>query len=150
MPSCKSRNRSPRRGQRGSGTIEFALVAAVALAVVFGIIECGRALYTYHLVTNAARLGTRYAIVRGSACRLPGCPATSDQIQAYVRSVSPGIDQNALTVTATWSGSTLCSGTQGAGCLVTVQVQYPFQFLTPYFPTATWNIASTSQMVISQ
>ncbi|TAM76106.1 pilus assembly protein [bacterium] len=154
MQSCKSPNeaRSSRRSQRGSSTVEFAIVMAVALPIVFGIIECGRALYTYHLVTNAARLGTRYAIVRGSSCGAPGCPAAPSDIQTYLRSVSPGIDQNAMTVATTWSGTASCASApyQGAGCLVTVQVQYPFQFLTPYLPSTTLNLTSTSQMIISQ
>jgi Flp pilus assembly protein TadG len=138
--------------ERGSAVVEFAIVSTVVLTMMLGIIDFGRGLYTYHLVYNAARSGTRYAIVRGSSCSAPGCPATSDQIQTYVRGLAPGIDPASLTVTTTWATATACAGSpyQGPGCLASVQVSYPFHFLVPLLPGFTMTMSSTSQMVISQ
>lgn len=145
----------PARGERGSTLVEFVLVSVVAMLMFFGIIELGRALFTYHLVSNAARLGTRYAIVHGSDCdlTLPGCaPATASDIQDYVRSVSPGVDPAALTVTTTWGTGSACLGApfQGAGCTVTVRVAYSFVSVVPLLNLGVIPMASTSVMVISQ
>jgi Flp pilus assembly protein TadG len=138
--------------ERGSALVEFAIASSVALTMIFGIIDFGRGLYTYHLVANAARAGSRYAIVRGSACTVTGCPATTDDIQTYVRGLAPGVDPNSLAVTTTWPGGNGCIGaaTNGPGCTVTVSVTYPFRFLVPMLPHFTMNMSSASTMVISQ
>lgn len=139
-------------GERGSALVEFALVSTATLTLMLGIVDFGRALYTYHLVANAARSGTRYAMVRGSTCTVTGCPATTDSIQTYVRGLAPGVDPDSLAVTTIWSSSGGCSdpANQGPGCIVSVQVSYPFRFIIPLLPHFTMTMASTSQMVISQ
>jgi Flp pilus assembly protein TadG len=139
-------------GERGNALVEFALVSTATLTLMLGIIDFGRALYTYHLVANAARSGTRYAMVRGSSCTVAGCPATTDTIQTYVRGLAPGIDPNSLAVTTTWSSGAGCSdpANQGPGCIVDVQASYPFRFIIPLLPSFTMTMSSTSQMVISQ
>src|SRR6202011_4519957 len=63
--------------ERGSALVEFAIASTVALTMIFGIIDFGRGLYTYHLVANAARAGSRWAMVRGNTCTAAGCPVTS-------------------------------------------------------------------------
>lgn len=138
--------------QRGSALVEFAIASTLALTLIFGIVDFGRALYTYHLVSNGARAGSRYAMVRGSACTVAGCPATSDQIQTYVRGLAPGIDPNSLTVATSWPGGTGCFGgtSNGPGCSVTVSVTYPFKFLVSLMPSFTMSMASSSTMTISQ
>lgn len=130
--------------------VETAIVLMLALIVVLGVMYFGQALYTYHAVANAARLGARYAIVHGASCTVAGCPAQASDIQTYVRSVTPMLDPNQLTVTTSWPG-TGCSGSQtkGQGCLVKVQASYPFNVQIPLMPASTVNMSSTSQMVIS-
>jgi Flp pilus assembly protein TadG len=91
-----------RHGQRGGSMVETMLVMTLMLTVLCGIMEAGRALYTYHAVANAARLGARYAIVRGSSCTVTGCPATADSIRDFVRSQTLYVDRNGLSVDATW------------------------------------------------
>jgi Flp pilus assembly protein TadG len=138
--------------ERGSALVEFAIASTVALTMIFGIIDFGRALYTYHLVADAARAGSRYAMVRGSTCAVAGCPVTSSQVQTYVRGLAPGIDASSLTVAAAWPGGATCLGasTQNPGCPVTVTVTYPFKFMVPLLPGFTMNMSSASQMSISQ
>lgn len=143
-----------RHAERGASMAETAVVMVLALTVVFGILEFGRMLYTYHAVSNAARLGTRYAIVRGSSCAQADCPATSSTIQTYVRGLTPITDPGSMNVTTTWSGTDLrgsaCTTTHYAGCVVNVQVQYTFRFWLPLIPLSPLTLASTSKMVISQ
>jgi Flp pilus assembly protein TadG len=143
-----------RSNDSGSALAEFAIVSTALIVLILGIIDFGAALYTYHLVSNGARLGTRYAIVRGSSCTAAGCPATSAGIQTYVRAQAPGIDPNAMSVSATWPGNAGCSSVSaaynGPGCVVAVRVQYPFRLIIPLMPSLTLNMTSTSQMVIAQ
>ena len=139
--------------ERGAVIVEFAIASTVALTIIFGIIDFGRALYSHHLVSNAARLGSRYAMVRGSACGIPAqCPATVSSVQTFVRAQAPGIDPNALTVNTTWATAPGCisAANHDPSCLVTVQVSYPFHFMVPLMPNFTVPMTSTSAMVISQ
>lgn len=52
--------------QPGQGVVEFAIVSLVFFLMLFGIVEMGWYLFSYHEVTNAAREGARYAIVHGT------------------------------------------------------------------------------------
>ena len=63
--------RSRLRGDRGGTLVETALSIAILLALVIGIMEVCLTIYSYHFISNAAREGTRYAIVRGSTWTQP-------------------------------------------------------------------------------
>jgi Flp pilus assembly protein TadG len=45
------------KDERGYMLAEFALGTLVATTLIVGIVDFGRALYTYHLVANARRRG---------------------------------------------------------------------------------------------
>jgi Flp pilus assembly protein TadG len=51
------------RKQRGTTTVEFAIIAAAALTVLFGVIEVGRAFYVWNTVAEMTRRGARVAAV---------------------------------------------------------------------------------------
>lgn len=55
------------RRRRGAAIVELALVLPVFFAVIFGIIEFGRAMMVSQMVTNSAREGVRLAIVDGTS-----------------------------------------------------------------------------------
>lgn len=162
--------RECRRGVRsedGAAAVGTALACVILLAAFIGVFEMSLALYNYHLICDAAREATRYAIVRGSvSCtntpNLSNCNATSAEIQSYVQSLGYPYSSQ-LTVTTTWltavsSGSpatttwTACtSGTCNApGNLVNVVVTESFPLHIPFSSSQTINLSSTSQMVISQ
>jgi large repetitive protein len=54
--------KSKRRGRRGQGLVEFALILPMLLMVIIGIFEFGRILLIYSSLFNAAREGSRYGI----------------------------------------------------------------------------------------
>jgi hypothetical protein len=144
-----------RSAERGTTLVEQALVLVLFLTVVFAIIDFGRALYTYHFVSNAAREATRWASVRGNACNAPDCPAKPSDVQTYVANVSGlGLDPAKLTATTTWiappNGVPGCDGHPNPGCVVEVEVDYSYNFIFPFLPTGPLLMKSTSQMVISQ
>jgi Flp pilus assembly protein TadG len=137
---------------RGQVLAEFAVCSLAALMMLLGIIDFGRGLYAYHLVSEGARLATRYAIVNAVASCAGGSP---DPLYAYVLGQSAGITASALTVTtACAGGNTGCSSTatpfNGTGCLVSVTVAYTFHFIAPIVSLIAVPISSRSQMVISQ
>ena len=81
-----------RHHERGASVLESALVVGVLLAVVLGIVEFGRFMYTYAYIAQIAREGARWAIVRGSGCTvLNACGANSTQVANYVASLSEGV-----------------------------------------------------------
>ena len=53
---------TPRRRQRGTGMIEFSLVAPLVLVVIFALIDLARAVEANTTVAEAARQGARQAI----------------------------------------------------------------------------------------
>jgi Flp pilus assembly protein TadG len=132
--------------------IEFAIAAFAMLLFVFGIIEFGRLLYTYHTLANAAKAGTRWAIVRGSDCVAPSCPAEAGDVTAYVETQTPMLDPSQLKVETSWSNTASCTSAsaQGPGCLVTVKVTYPFTFAVPLVSDAQLTLSASSQMTIAE
>jgi hypothetical protein len=160
-----------KNGEAGSALVEFALAIVIILTVLFGIIDMGRAAFAYHWVSNAPRMATRYAMVRGSSCStlLSGCEsgagscgyshnpplngACQSDVEAYIKGNADGIDTSpsALTVTTLCDvGSNFfqplpCSPGQG----VIVHVQYTFSFVSPLVPL-TWNMTSSSMRTVSQ
>src|SRR4028118_791640 len=53
-----------RKSARGQTLVEFAFVSVFLMLLLFGIIEMGRLLFAFSVVSNAAQEGTRYAITR--------------------------------------------------------------------------------------
>jgi len=146
--------------ERGSSLVEFALSASILMTLVFGVMVMSMALYSYHFISEAAREGTRYAMVRGSSCSTygrftTGCGATPAQVQTYVQGLGfPGITAGNMTVTTTWpTTGSACTPTaipcDNPGNLVKVVVSYQFPLTIPFVPARTLTMTSTSQMVIS-
>jgi Flp pilus assembly protein TadG len=103
------------KNEFGTSLVEFALVVAFFMTVLFGIVGFGHALYAYHFVNHAAKEAVRYAVVRGSTCLNDAnggsCqasnsasgvagPTTQPDILTLVKSLAPaGIDPSQLDVT---------------------------------------------------
>jgi hypothetical protein len=152
--------------ESGSALVEMGLSAAILFGMFFGVFEVTMASYSYHYVSDAAREGARWAIVRGDSCShntqgLDHCGASSDDIQAYIRGLGyPGINPSNLTATSTWwspptingGAWTSCSsaGCKAPGNMVKVYVVYAFPFNVPFVPSQTINVQSVSRMIIAQ
>jgi Flp pilus assembly protein TadG len=148
--------------ERGQATVEMALASMIMLSMFIGIIEMALALYTYDFISEAAREGARYAMVRGSSCTsLTNCGATPAQIQTYLQGLALGGSASAqhMTVTTTWLTAsttipttwTSCGATEcnAQGNAVKVTVSYAFPLTLPWLTKSTLNMSSTSQMVIT-
>jgi Flp pilus assembly protein TadG len=155
--------------EEGSVIMETAMSIMILLTFMFGVIETGFALYSYHFISEAAREGTRYAIVRGSTagtlnCSAPGPPTCKAQggndigdIATYVKNLGfPGINPNNMTVKSAWSAyakGTSCPATgpcNSPGNLITITVIYNFPLTVPFIPAHTYTMTSTAAMIIQQ
>jgi Flp pilus assembly protein TadG len=108
-------NRRGRRNgapDRGAAAVELALLLPVLLLVVFGLIDLGRALNAQITLTQAAREGARLAALSES------------NVVSRTQAAATGLSGVTVTVTACPSGS-------GPTSDATVQVSYPFTFVTP-------------------
>ena len=63
------------RDDSGSALVEAGISMIVLLMLIFGVIQVSWAVYSYHLIANAAHEGARYAIVRGGSWT-PSCDGT--------------------------------------------------------------------------
>lgn len=114
-----------RSGERGQSLVEIALVVPVVLLIFMGIFDFGRAVFAYNSVAEAARNGSRVAIVNQipadiclvAAERVPGLGLPT---ACAVSATSPGV----------WVDGSACSGPQ-TGCEQLVRVNYQFRAITP-------------------
>lgn len=141
MTSLIRPSRRRKHRQRGQAMLESALVFLVFIVIIFGLMDFGRMVWIYTMISNGAREATRYAIVRGTSS---GHTATVAQIQAIVLSTSPGVDSANTTTTVTFSPS------QAAGSTVQVAVSYKCYPIGPYIPVGPITLDSTSKLTIYQ
>lgn len=136
--------------------------------MLFGIVDFGRAFYTYHFLSSAARSATRWAMVNGASCNADSScngtapmnsgPASETDVENYVKALVPtGIDATKVVTTACGvvGGGTCaasppsCTVNNEDGCTVSVTVSYNLDFLVPYVHKGTIALSSTSDMVIA-
>ncbi len=70
-----------RTREQGLATVEFALIGALFFVVLLGIIEFGRLLYTWNVLTEGTRRGVRVAVV---------CPVNHSAIRSATIFAGPG------------------------------------------------------------
>jgi Flp pilus assembly protein TadG len=102
-----------RKKRLAAAAVEFAVVAPVFLLLVFGMIEYGRMVMVYQILTNASREGARAAVLDG---------ATTSSVTTSVNTYMT----NALISGATVSVSPNPPSNAQYGDPVTVTVSIPF------------------------
>jgi len=127
--------------RRGATTLEFGLAFMVFFVVMYGIMEFGRVVASYNILSGATREGVRYATVHGSAS---GSAATATDVQNMVRGWAIGLDANSVVVTTTWTPG------NAPGSQVKVKASYTVQPFTGLILHNGITVQSSSQMVISQ
>ncbi|MHB0876200.1 MAG: TadE/TadG family type IV pilus assembly protein [Anaerolineae bacterium] len=126
IDDCRSRHAPPQRhgpvgASSGQALVEFALTAVVFLALVFGVLEFGRAIYAYSVVANTAREAARFAAAH------PG-----EDAAAHVASLAVGVDVEIEVAPIT-----------AASTEVIVTARHRFGALTPFVPDM--DMASTAR-----
>lgn len=108
--------RSVTHNRKGQSMVETALVLPIILLIVIGTIEFGRILSAWMVITHASREGARMASLGASGL----------EVEQRVDAVSDSLDLTNLTVTISPSGSL------GRGDMVTVNVTYSIDLMTPF------------------
>jgi Flp pilus assembly protein TadG len=146
IPSVK------RRRSLGQALAEFALVAPIFFLILFAIIDFGRYVYYVQILNNAAREGTRYAIVHGERSLSPAGPAEDDPaVRAVVRNYAIGVigDDAVLKIDSSWDQDTLDPPSNARGKRVTVEVTYAFHSVIPVVPIPPITVKGASTLVIN-
>jgi Flp pilus assembly protein TadG len=104
------------KNQEGAGLVEFAVLAPLFVALLFGLVEFGLFLYDKEVLTNASREGARFGVVYTTPRK------TSTEISTKVQDflTNAGFTDTA-TINVTGAGG-------GSGSSLTVSVSYPYNF----------------------
>lgn len=167
MTRCRN---GSRRRSAGQALVEFALVAPVFFAILFGLVDGARLVFAYNTLSDAAREATRLAAVQAShigetPCLAPICPGTTSAFVTNVTTranlLTPVVgDVSSLYVTCTasngspptgtWSAHNDCASSNTAGNTVSVRLVVSIHPITPVFsiPFPTITLAAASTMAI--
>jgi Flp pilus assembly protein TadG len=131
-----------KEGQRGQSLVEFALLLPIMLLIITGLFDVARAVWQENTLAYAAREGTRFAIVHGSAGTGPLPDGTvsgaadptdvNDPVVAYVKTVvkqsAIGVPNVTVTVNYpdTYAGTSPAVKCADRNCRVVVDASAPF------------------------
>ena len=151
---------------QGAALVEFAIASSIFFLLLFAVFSFALGFYTFHYVSHAAREGSRWAMVRGSACATYSsttpCPAQESDIADYVKGLAyPGINSaehmtvKVFTASYNTSTSTWTSCDEGVTCnapgnQIKVVVSYDFPLNIPFWSRESITVSSTSTQIISQ
>jgi Flp pilus assembly protein TadG len=105
------------RSERGQDLVEYAIIFALLMLLLIGIIESGIVILAYNSVANAAREGARYGAIRAQRDDTAG-------IEAAARRSTMGLDQSTLAIASTVTVSNTSQ-------FIEVDVDYDHAFITP-------------------
>jgi Flp pilus assembly protein TadG len=124
--------------QRGGTLVEAAVTLPVLFLFLFAILEFGRASNLYHVATNAAREGARYAVTPSpGTSTLP----SAGQVQSDVAIFLGAANATGATVSVVPTTVTV-NGIVTDETVVTVAVPYTFLF----FPFGTITMSGQARM----
>ena len=140
------------RRDEGDSLLEFSLVAFMFVMILLAVVEMGRLVLVYTAVSNAAHVGTRYAIVHGSdrtgsGTDGPSGPGSTTAVETVVQNFASAglLDTSRLTISVTYP-----DGSNAPGKNVSVTVTYPYDPIIGYFtPALSVTLGSTSQGIIT-
>ena len=129
-----------KRLQRGGAVFEFAMLLPLISILFLGIIDFSRAMLAYNALTHASEAAARFASVRS---RTSQSPATTGTIKTRVLQAGTGLEPEKIDVTATWTPGNIRGG------IVSVQIDYPYDVITPFVPWDTITLTGSASARIS-
>ena len=120
--------------ESGETMISFAMVFPILFGLMFGVMQLCLAYYNYERISELAREGTRYAMLRGSTCKLSTgttCTVATSDITTYVNAVGlPNLGDGTVSVTPSYP-----DGDEVPGHRVQVVVSYSYPYTIPFMST---------------
>lgn len=146
-------HRSRRAAQRGQTLAEFAMVVPLILLLLLGAVDLGRAVFAYNTLAQAARTGTRTAIVNQDPTTVRSRVIESAATLGLAASnvdvcfKMPTTSQTSC-VSSTVENCPLAS--RQIGCLAVVTARLTYRPMTPFVSLIfnTINVSSTSVAAI--
>lgn len=129
-----------KRSQHGGAVYEFAMLLPLIAILFLGIIDFSRAMLAYNALTHASEAAARFASVRS---RTSLSPATTGSITTRVLQAGTGLEPDKIEVAATWTPGNIRGG------VVRVQIDYPYEPLTPFVPWETITLTGSASARIS-
>ncbi|MFZ0658862.1 MAG: TadE/TadG family type IV pilus assembly protein [Candidatus Binataceae bacterium] len=137
---------------RGQSMTEFAGVALLFLILSFGIMQVSELVFAYNTVCEAAREGTRAAIVHGEGTGSANTiSADKSAIQTAAMTAATNLGLSTADVTVTFPTDNKIPS--GIDAKVVITYPYPFKlfsFILPKGANNTFTLTGTSQMPVSQ
>jgi Flp pilus assembly protein TadG len=123
--------------EKGQALVEFAMVTLLFFTLVFGIIEFGRALWTWNTIVQATRAGARYAAVEiptGGDTEIKKVVVYNDpNAGASSKPVVPGLTEANVTVSYLKYNGTPAASRSVADMIEISVIGYQFNFLASFF-----------------
>lgn len=120
----------------GQSLVEFTLVLPIILLIMVGVVDLGRAYFSYMTVVNAAQEGARYGAAN---------PTAGTNIDTHAQNEAQGSGVNPAQLVVTHSFPNGCA----PGNTIKVDVTYNFQLFTAYiFGISTIPLRASDQMMV--
>ena len=143
-------------GENGESLVGFAMALPLLLGFLFGLMQVCLGFYTYEWISEAAREGTRYAIVHGATCESStgiSCMVTGTEgagsflsVDRYVSGIGlPNLGGGTMNVLTTYP-----DGDEVPPHRVMVSVTYTLPYKIPFISSRPITMSSASQMSILQ
>ncbi|MGJ3238815.1 MAG: TadE family protein [Anaerolineae bacterium] len=131
-----------KKGEKGQSLVEFAITLPVLILILSGLLDLGRLYYTFIALEEAVAEAALYLAISPTcpeANTNPRCDNPNNAIYRAVNSGNDEFDPALAEWNIPWTAQKGADGwtepfEQGCasiGCNVLVQVEYPFEVLTP-------------------
>lgn len=146
---CYRAARLPWRKEEGQSMVELALTLPVLMMFIIGFMQFCLVFYTYNAISEMAREGTRYAMVRGASCvtsASASCTVTAANVNSYVQGITLlNGKSSAMTVSTTYP-----DGNESAGSRVKVSISYVYGLTIPFTKLQPITLNTSSMTYIIQ
>ena len=152
-PAVRSAARHRRGGgDRGQAFAEFTLILPIALVLIFGVIDIGKAISYWLDSGHLANIGARYAVVNGCPQSTPPCLATDPAYPTnLLQSIKDSTETPQLKNSATFCLRDVTSDAWQAGDHLRMTITSPYDFI-PFLDVAstTRTLTGRSAMRLEQ
>ena len=116
---------------RAQTLVEFALIFPIALFLILGFFDLGRAIFNFASLSNSVREGTRYAIVHKEAINAAAMAAGYPELKQKVFDYSIGLPASDITVDITITMQSDPTGNALLRDKISITATYLFVPVTP-------------------
>lgn len=124
------------KNKKGIYSVEFAIVAGVFFILLFAVLECGRLMYTWNVLTEVSRRGARLATVchvSGTSSFSPASNRVLDAATFADTGLLPNLDSANINITYLDLNGAAATTFPDIRLVRAEIVNYQHQLLIPFF-----------------